>query len=177
MLVYNLLSKMSKPKKIVGPFSTKQQERLRAQWEEVYLRLKEYRQQYTATVDVEGCGCLAQKDIDAATERYQNLVSLMLSSQTKDTANAGNLYTACMRRLQAHGLTIKSIQNTSEKQLADLIHPVSFFNNKAKNIKKVTDILAEKYNYDTPKTYKEVLDLPGIGPKMALLFMYHVNTI
>jgi endonuclease III len=92
MLVYNLLSKMSKPKKIVGPFSTKQQERLRAQWEEVYLRLKEFRQEYTATVDVEGCGCLAQKGIDAATERYQNLVSLMLSSQTKDTANAGTIY-------------------------------------------------------------------------------------
>jgi endonuclease-3 len=82
-----------------------------------------------------------------------------------------------MRRLQAHGLTIKSIQITSEEQLAELIHPVSFFNTKAKNIKKVTNILAEKYNYDTPSTYEEVLGLPGIGPKMALLFMYHVNTI
>ena len=85
--------------------------------------------------------------------------------------------TACMRRLQAHGLTIKAMQNTSEEQLADLIHPVSFFKTKAKNIKKVTDILVDKYNYDTPRTYEEVLALPGIGPKMALLFMYHVNII
>lgn len=88
------LIKMSKSqtKKIVGPFSTKQADRIRAQWEEVYLKLSHFRQNHTATVDLEGCATLAQKGIDAATERYQNLTSLMLSSQTKDAANAGKIY-------------------------------------------------------------------------------------
>lgn len=82
-----------------------------------------------------------------------------------------------MIRLKKHGLTIKNIQTTPENKLAELISPVSLYNNKAKHLKKTTDILAEKYNFDTPHTYKEVLQLPGVGPKMALLFMQLVNII
>lgn len=99
----------------------------------------------------------------------------MLSAQTKDIVTEGNLHSAAMLRLKDHGLTIQSIQQTPEKKLAELIYPVSFYNTKAKHIKKATDILAEKYNYDTPKSYKEVLKLPGVGPKMGLLFMQIVN--
>jgi endonuclease-3 len=54
---------------------------------------------------------------------------------------------------------------------------VSLYNNKAKHIKRTTDILAEKYNHDTPKTYEEVINLPGVGPKMGLLFMRLVTYI
>lgn len=54
---------------------------------------------------------------------------------------------------------------------------MSLYNNKAKSIKKTTDILADKYNYDTPKTYEEVLKLPGVGPKVGLLFMKLVTYI
>jgi endonuclease-3 len=82
-----------------------------------------------------------------------------------------------MQRLKKHGLTIKNIQKTPEKQLAELIYPVSLYNNKAKHIKRTTDILAEKYNHDTPKTYEEVINLPGVGPKMGLLFMRLVTYI
>jgi len=82
-----------------------------------------------------------------------------------------------MQRLKKHGLTVKNIQKTPVEKIAELIYPVRFYNNKANHIKKTTDILAEKYNYDTPKTYEEVLKLPGVGPKVGLLFMKLVTYI
>ena len=54
--------------------------------------------------------------------RYQVLVSLMLSSQTKDQITA-----QAMRALKNHGLTIKNIINTPEEDVARLIYPVGFW--------------------------------------------------
>lgn len=54
--------------------------------------------------------------------RYQILVSLMLSSQTKDHVTAG-----AMHRLQKHGLTVENILKTQEDMVAQLIYPVGFW--------------------------------------------------
>lgn len=63
-----------------------------------------------------------------------------------------------------------------EKKLGQLIHPVSFFNTKAKNIKKVACILKEQAQgnetaIDIPSTFDGLMALPGVGPKMAYLVM------
>lgn len=55
-------------------------------------------------------------------QRYQVLLSLMLSSQTKDQVTAG-----AMQRLRAHGLTVDSILQTDEGTLGQLIYPVGFW--------------------------------------------------
>lgn len=54
--------------------------------------------------------------------RYQVLLSLMLSSQTKDQVTA-----AAMQRLRARGLTVARIQQTDEHTLGALIYPVGFW--------------------------------------------------
>lgn len=54
--------------------------------------------------------------------RYHSLISLMLSSQTKDETTH-----AAMQRLQKHGLTIENILNTDDATLGKLIIPVSFW--------------------------------------------------
>ena len=54
--------------------------------------------------------------------RYQVLVSLMLSSQTKDQITA-----QAMQALKRHGLTIENIISTPEEEIAKLIHPVGFW--------------------------------------------------
>ena len=36
---------------------------------------------------------------------------------------------------------------------------------------KVCAILKEKYDGDIPRTFEELMDLPGVGPKMASLVM------
>ena len=55
--------------------------------------------------------------------------------------------------------------------MADILKPVGFYNKKAKYIKKVANILKEKFDSDVPNDYKELLKLPGVGPKMAILFL------
>lgn len=54
--------------------------------------------------------------------RYQVLLSLMLSSQTKDQVTAG-----AMQRLRARGLTVDSILKTDDSTLGTLIYPVGFW--------------------------------------------------
>jgi endonuclease-3 len=62
-----------------------------------------------------------------------------------------------------------------EKELAQIIRPVGFFNNKAKYIKQTAAILKENANgadvIDIPDTYEALIALPGVGPKMATLVM------
>ena len=50
------------------------------------------------------------------------MISLMLSSQTKDQVTH-----AAMERLRNFGLTIESVLSTEESVLAGLIYPVGFW--------------------------------------------------
>jgi len=54
--------------------------------------------------------------------RYQVLLSLMLSSQTKDQVTS-----AAMARLRQHGCTVDNILATSDERLGELIFPVGFW--------------------------------------------------
>ena len=54
--------------------------------------------------------------------RYQVLISLMLSSQTKDQVTF-----AAVEKLKAHGLTTENILKTSDTKIGELIYPVGFW--------------------------------------------------
>ena len=56
------------------------------------------------------------------TIRYQVLISLMLSSQTKDQVTF-----AAMEKLKAHGLTVENIVKTPTSKIGELIYPVGFW--------------------------------------------------
>ena len=90
----------------------------------------------------------------------------MLSSQTRDPITH-----ATMERLRDHGCNVPSIRKTSEAKLIKLIHSVSFHNTKAKHIKKVAEILHEDFDGEVPTNYNEVISLPGVGPKMTILYL------
>jgi endonuclease-3 len=129
--------------------------------------IKELRKDRTAVVDTMGCERLADPQASEKDRRYHVLVSLMLSSQTKDTVNA-----AVMGALKARGLSVKRIlDETTEDELHELIKPVGFHNVKTKNIRRATQILRDEYDEDVPNTMEALLALPGVGPKMALLVL------
>lgn len=54
--------------------------------------------------------------------RFQVLVSLMLSSQTKDQVTS-----AAMQKLRAHGCTVENVLATEDETLGKLIYPVGFW--------------------------------------------------
>ena len=101
-------------------------------------------------------------------KRFQTLIALMLSSQTKDTTNA-----LAMRRLQtelpAPGLTLENILAVDPVKLNELIYIVGFHNNKTRYIKAAALILRDNYAGDIPDTIEGLISLPGVGPKMAYL--------
>jgi endonuclease-3 len=59
-----------------------------ANWEEIYSLTREMRNENIAPVDTMGCESLAERTRTPRDQRFQTLVALMLSSQTKDTVTA-----------------------------------------------------------------------------------------
>lgn len=57
--------------------------RLPTHWREHYDNIKTMREGRNAPVDTMGCEALADPDAEPKVQRYQTLVALMLSSQTK----------------------------------------------------------------------------------------------
>ena len=59
-----------------------------ANWEEVYTLTRQMRNENLAPVDTMGCESLAERSRTPRDQRFQTLIALMLSSQTKDTVTA-----------------------------------------------------------------------------------------
>lgn len=133
-------------------------------WESIYELVEELRQDRSAPVDTDGSEALPQRTYGNKTFRFQVLIALMLSSQTKD-AVVGET----MRALQAHGLDVDNISETSPEALNALIRKVGFHNNKTKYIKETVEILKSRYDGDIPSNATEIMTLPGVGPKMAFI--------
>ena len=116
-----------------------------------------------------GCHALALPTVSERDKRFQTLIALMLSSQTKDTTT----YLA-MRNLQTNlptGLNLESILAVEAPKLNEMIHSVGFHNNKTKYIKSTALILRDQFDSDIPTTVEGLMSLPGVGPKMAYLCM------
>jgi endonuclease-3 len=136
-------------------------------WEEVYAEVTEMRKHVIAPVDTMGCENIAEDHLDDRTRRFQTLIALMLSAQTKDTTNA-----QAMKQLQTElpgGLNLESILEVDPVRLNELIYIVGFHNNKTRYIKATAEILRDQFDGDIPDTVEGLMSLPGVGPKMAYL--------
>lgn len=135
-------------------------------WRRQFDMIKELRKDRTAVVDSMGAEQAAAGAADAD-RPYHTLISLMISSQTKDTVNAQT-----MRKLRAHGLSVENILATPDEILNELIREVGFHNNKTRYIKETTRIIAADHGGRVPDTMEALLALPGVGPKMALILLH-----
>jgi endonuclease-3 len=139
-------------------------------WEEIYSLVQTMRRENpTAPVDTMGCEHLHSRSASPIDRRFQTLISLMLSSQTKDTVNA-----VAMEKLHTQlptGLNLNSILEVEPAVLGKLIDVVGFHRRKTEYIKKTAVILRDEWNGDIPDTAEGLMSLPGVGPKMAHLCM------
>jgi len=87
-------------------------------WKTQYENILFMRRERNAPVDTMGCEKVQNSSDDPKIQRWHCLVSLMLSSQTKDEVNF-----AAMERLRNHGLSVNSVIEMSDKALGDLIYP------------------------------------------------------
>ena len=95
-------------------------------WRVIYSLVEELRKDRTAPCDHSGCEALADNGATPKTARFQILLSLMLSSQTKD-AVVGE----AIRRMQHDGVAnIEAIATMTPETLDAYISKVGFHNNK-----------------------------------------------
>ncbi|KAJ5464193.1 Endonuclease IIIconserved site-2 [Penicillium sp. IBT 31633x] len=163
-------------------------------WEIMYDTVKQMRAANpTAPVDTMGCAELYWRASSPEDRRFQTLIALMLSSQTKDTVTAvamqrlhtelgdGNVKSHPDPKIKQEEdesqstdskdstLNLTNILAVEPTRLNELIRTVGFHNNKTKYIKATALILRDQYAGDIPSTPEGLMSLPGVGPKMAYL--------
>ncbi|TNY23611.1 DNA glycosylase [Rhodotorula diobovata] len=154
-------------------------------WQRTYEVICKQREGIVAAVDTMGCeqgGREAQKkeedegatpvDSDKA-RRLSTLVSLMLSSQTKDPVT--HQATVNLRNDLPGGLTIDALEKASVEQIDECIKKVGFHQTKAKNLKLLATRLKELHDGDVPSDLPSLLAIVGVGPKMSYLFLQSIG--
>ncbi|CAK6973472.1 endonuclease III-like protein 1 [Scomber scombrus] len=136
------------------------------EWRKQLGFIREMRSSRDAPVDSMGAEKCYDTEAPAHVRRFQVLVSLMLSSQTKDQVTA-----AAMQKLRAHGCTVENILATDDETLGKLIYPVGFWRNKVKFLKLTSAMLQKEFGGDIPDSVEGLVRLSGVGPKMAHLAM------
>ena len=103
---------------------------------------------------------------------FQLLVATILSAQCTDervnkvTSKIFPVYP------DAH-----SFSKLTVKKIGQLIYSTGFYNNKAKNIKAMSDIVAKDYNGEIPDNIELLTQLPGVGRKTANVVLGNVFNV
>jgi endonuclease-3 len=99
---------------------------------------------------------------------FELLVAVVLSAQERD-AKINEITKDLFKKLN----TPQQFANASLEEIEKEISSVSFYKNKAKYIKQISQILVEKYGGEVPKSIEEIEKLPGIGRKSANMILYN----
>lgn len=67
--------------------------------------------------------------------------------------------------------TVAALAKAGADEIEEIVRPCGLGKSKARDISACMKILHEKYNDHVPKTFQELLDLPGVGRKSANLIM------
>lgn len=97
---------------------------------------------------------------------FRILISVLLSSRTRDavTQHAGE-------QLFAIADSPEQMAALTESQIAERIYPVGFYRQKARQIKKLAELLLQRHQGQAPQNFKELSALPGVGRKTANLVL------
>lgn len=113
---------------------------------------------------------------DEIHDPFKNLIIGVLSQNTSDK-NCTRAYIGLVKETK---ITPQAISRLSEDEIRDAIKTGGLYNLKAKRVKILAETIVKKYGgdasslivYDNPETTRErLLNLPGIGPKTADVFL------
>jgi endonuclease-3 len=96
------------------------------------------------------------------TNPHEILVATILSAQCTD--KRVNIVTKSLFKKYK---TIADYANSDLTELENDIRSTGFYRNKAKNIKKSSQIIVKKYNSKVPSNMEELIELPGVARKTA----------
>lgn len=149
----------------------------------IFSRVRLMRSEMVTPVDTMGCPRIpllvskkfgiTRNKLRPVDYRVQLLVSLILSSQTKDetvTKAMYNIMDHCFNELHDnHGISLSSLSVIEIETLEQLIKSTGFYKRKAFYIKQTVKKLQEEFEMDVPLNIQGMLSLPGVGPKIGHL--------
>lgn len=97
---------------------------------------------------------------------FQLLIAVLMSAQTTD--KKVNEVTPELFRL---GPTPELMEQLEQSKIQQIIREVGLAPTKAKNIKKLSEILVRKFNGNVPNNFEDLESLPGVGHKTASVVM------
>ena len=106
-------------------------------------------------------GCTLDYD-----EAWKLLVSVRLAAQCTDER-----VNVIVEKLFAKYPDVKSLADADVDDIEVIVRPCGLGRSKARDISACMKILRDQYDCQVPKTFKELLDLPGVGRKSANLIM------
>ncbi len=99
-------------------------------------------------------------------DAFTLLIAVLLSAQTTD--KKVNQVTP---ELFATAANAKAMSLLEVDEIKYYIREIGLSNTKAKNIKRLSEILLEKHNGEVPESFEELEALPGVGHKTASVVM------
>ncbi|SEM72844.1 DNA-(apurinic or apyrimidinic site) lyase /endonuclease III [Chryseobacterium taichungense] len=100
------------------------------------------------------------------TDPYTLMVAVALSAQTTD--KKVNQVTPELFRVAG---TPEKMAKLEVEEIRELIKEIGLSNTKARNLKRMAELLLERHNGVVPQTYEELEALPGVGHKTASVVM------
>lgn len=100
------------------------------------------------------------------TNPFTLMVAVALSAQTTD--KKVNQVTPNLFKVAG---TPEEMAELEVEEIRELIKEIGLSNTKAKNLKKMAELLLERHNGVVPQTYEELEALPGVGHKTASVVM------
>ncbi|MEC5172903.1 endonuclease III [Chryseobacterium nepalense] len=100
------------------------------------------------------------------TDPYTLMVAVALSAQTTD--KKVNQVTPELFRIAG---TPQKMAMLEVEEIKELIKEIGLSNTKAKNLKRMAELLLERHHGVVPQTYEELEALPGVGHKTASVVM------
>ena len=97
---------------------------------------------------------------------FQILIGTILSARTQDATTH-----AASTRLFRAARTPTTMSALTERQIEQLIYPVSFYRNKARFVRATCQALVNRFGGRVPGTLEELVTLPGVGRKTANLVL------
>ncbi len=100
------------------------------------------------------------------TDPYTLMVAVALSAQTTD--KKVNQVTPNLFKVAG---TPEKMAKLEVSEIKELIKEIGLANTKAKNLKRMAELLLERHHGIVPQTYEELEALPGVGHKTASVVM------
>lgn len=104
-------------------------------------------------------------------EPWKSLIATILSSQTRDTVTIN----ICEKFLFKEYPSLKALSKAKLNQVRKMIKPINYHKTKAKHIIETAKIILKKYKGKIPDNRDKLMELPGVGRKVANVYLVHVH--